>query len=521
MLVRRKRIQRILAVPILGALVFSLVPQTVNGQQSPAAAAAAAGKRALLYVPLQRSEHVSESVPPRVEEYLRALVEIDPTIRLVALPEEEVSKGPEQPSPVPSAGPEPVRENPVLVKARNLAESGKAAVQKQRFESGLLQLMNAEKLYRGQLAELEDFDQYVDVLVWIAAGLVLGGFREEAGSALRNLVTVRPDIVLPPGEFDARFIQAVEGAKGRLARGGVLAVQVNDESASVYVDGRLLGQGNQTVSNLVQGRHFVRVTLPGTRPQGRFVTVGKAATTTAFQFRPVKPKEVAKPPARPLTEYARTGDYDAAFLQDAREATAKAKCDYAVLGYVARSDTAYHIGLFLFDAKTSRLAAIEPAVVDMDLTNLQIALLELESRLAKAVERFPEDRVVRTRPPIYAIAPTQRPVAVPAPATVPVPVATPSPAATPAPTTVSPPAVASQPPPVTTVPSGGFEDIPPDFPMEALPGREPAKRWYERWWVWTAIGGAAAVALGVGLGVGLGKGGGGGGQSTFGANVRW
>ncbi len=521
MLIRFKRINRALAVLVLGVFAGSLVTWPSEGRaQTPPAEAAAAGKRAVLFVPLQRSEHVPEGVPPRVEEYLRALVEIDPSIRLVPVAP-DAWKAPEE-TPASAAGPEPLRENPVLQRARGLAESGRSAVQKRRFEAGLMQLMSAEKLFRGQLAELEDFDQYVDVLVWIAAGLVLGGFREEAGPALRNLVTVRPDIVLPAAEFDRRFIEAVEGAKRRLTGGGVLTIQVSDEGASVHVDGRLVGQGNQTVEDLVQGRHFVRVTVPGIRPQGRFVTVRKAAATTSFQFKQAKPKEVAKRPGRPLTEYALTGEYDAAFSQDAREAALKASCEFAVLGYVARSDTAFHIGLFLFEAKGARLAAIEPAVVDTDLTNLQVALLELESRLAKAVERFPEDRIVRTRPPLYAIAPTERPVAVPAP----VPVATPPAPAAATATTEPSPAPASTPPaqaatPVAaTVPSGSFEDIPPDFPMETLPGREPSRPWYEKWWVWTAIGGAAAVALGVAFGMGLGKGGGGG-QSTFGANVRW
>ncbi len=508
MLVRFKKVSRALALPVLGVFAGQFMVGSAVAQ-TPPPRPLEAGKRAVLFVPFQRSEHVPEGVPPRIEEYLRALVEIDPSLRLVTLPPETWKAPEEVVAPAPDA--EPLRTNPAIERARAQAGLGREAVQKRRYEQGLLKLMAAEKLYRAHLAELEDFEQYVDVLVWIAAGLVLGGFREEAGPAVRNLVTLRPDIVLPATDFDKRFSDAVEAAKGRLARGGTLSIQVNDDGASVYVDGRLVGQGSQTVGDLVQGRHFVRVTVPGMKPQGRFVTVGKGTATASFQFKPAKPREVARRPARPLTEYARTGEFDAAFVQDAREAVQKVSCEFAALGYVARSDTAFHIGLFLFEAGGGRLAAIEPAVVDTDLTNLQVALLELESRLAKAVERFPEDRIVRTRPPIYAIAPTQRPVVAPAPPVVAAPVpAPPTKPATPTPA----------PTPVATTPSGAFEDIPPDFPMEGLPGREPSKAWYEKWWVWTAIGGAAAVALGVGLGVGLGKGRGGG-QDTFGAKVSW
>jgi tetratricopeptide (TPR) repeat protein len=60
-----------------------------------------------------------------------------------------------------------------------------------------------------------------------------------------------------------------------------------------------------------------------------------------------------------------------------------------------------------------------------------------------------------------------------------------------------------------TAPSGTI--TPPEKPVQPPPvvvhtEPKPTVPVYKKWWLWTAVGGAAAVALGVGLGVGLTRG---------------
>lgn len=502
MLILLKQAGRAIALPVTLAFVVAMIPHLAEAQ------APKQDKKRILFVPLQRSEHVPENAAPRIEEYLRALIEIDPVLALVPYVE-EAPPAQEQLGP-PEAKPAEARENPNIEKARALMESGRAQIQKKRYEAGLLQLVKAEKLFRDAIVYLENFDEYVDTILWTAAGFILGGFREEAGPALRSLVTMRPDIILPASEFDQKVIQAVEAAKARVAEGGLLRISVEGAEANVFVDGRLVGQGSQVVGGLKQGRHFVRVVAPGFPPQGKFVTLGARESSVVFAFGEKKRKEVAAPRvATPLTHYARTGDFSGAFAQDALETARKSNSHFVVLGYVARSDAGFHVGLFLFDVATSSLAAIEPAVVDNDFANLQLSLLELESRLSQAVQSFPQDQVVRGKPAIYAIAPKTRaaPSVAEAPQPPPVPVPTP---------------IAEQPRPAAqpAAPKGLFEELPPDFPVESVVRGAPEKAWYEKWWVWAAIGGAAAVGLGTGLGLYLGKGSTGG-QGTFGAKVLW
>lgn len=515
MLVRMKRVNGAMSALVLVAFTASLaVGPMPAAAQDTAATGGQAERYVVLFVPIQRSDHVSEGVPGRVEEYLRALVEIDPKIDLLMHAEEAAPEPEVAPAEV---APEPIRENPRLERARKLADSGRTSVEKKRYESGLGRLMRAEKLYGRNLADLEDFDRYIDTRLWLAVGFVNGGYYEEGRSALRKLLVMRPELSLDGKAFSKRFMKNLASSKGRIKTGGDLTVSMDLEAASVYVDGRLVGNGPQTVSGLPKGLHYVRVVAEGLPPKGRFVNT-KSAGRTASVFLKVTPKAAARPKpvpveakkgVKPLSEYARTGEFKGTFESDVRLALSKSQAQYAVLAYLARSDSAFHLGLFLFDGKTGKLADIEPAVIDTDLSNLQIALLDLESRLAKALSSFPVERLVTIRPAIYALAPSAYPE--PAPVAV-APVAEPVPVAT---------APAPEPEPVP-VASGGFDDIPEDFPMDEWPSESPSKPIYKEWWLWTVVG---AVVIGGAAVIGVcaaGKcGSGGGGDDAFGARAVW
>ncbi|MBL6975226.1 MAG: PEGA domain-containing protein [Deltaproteobacteria bacterium] len=515
MLVRMKRVNGAMSAVVLVAFTATLAVGPMPALAQDAVAAGGQDERyVVLFVPIQRSDHVSEGVPGRVEEYLRALVEIDPKIDLLMHAEEAVATPEATPAePVP----EPIRENPRLERARKLADSGRVSVEKRRFESGLGRLMKAESLYGRNLADLEDFDRYIDARLWLAVGFINGGYMEEGRSAIRKLLVMRPELSLDAKTFSKRFMKNLASSRKRIKTGGDLTVSVDVDTASVYVDGRLVGNGAQTVSGLPRGRHYVRVVSEGLPPRGRFVNT-KPVGRTASVFLKVTPKTAARPkPApvkarlasRPLTEYARSGEFESSFESDVRLALGKTRAQYAVLAYLARSDSAFHLGLFLFDGKTGKLADIEPAVIDTDLSNLQIALLDLESRLAKALSSFPSERLVTLRPAIYALAPSAYPE--PAPVAV-------APEPEPAPVTVT-PTPAPEPEPVA---SGGFDDIPEDFPMDEWPSESPSWPLYQEWWLWTVVG---AVVIGGAAVIGVcaaGKcGSGGGGNDAFGARAVW
>jgi hypothetical protein len=292
------------------------------------------------------------------------------------------------------------------------------------------------------------------------------------------------------------------------------------------------------------------VVADGHSTQGRFVTTGDKELAVAFALKSTTPAAVAAKPEKKahataedgdktLTWYARTGDYLGRFQKVARTAAEKQMADYVLLAYMGRSEASFLLGLFLFDAKTGELAWIEPAVIDTDLGNLQIALLDLESRFSAAITMFPKDRLVKAKPSIYMLvaakpkpAPVPAPVVVaapvpapaPAPAPVPAPVAVapaPAPAAAPAPAPAPAPAVALPVRTASPAPTGGFDEIPEDFPMEGtapVSSSHTTEPWYKKWWIWTIAGAVVAGAV-VTTAVMVTRSGGGG--DTFGGVASW
>ena len=470
-------------------------------------------KKKVLLVPIQASQHVPASVLSRIEEYFGALLEIDQAITIL---KEEPVAGQEEEQPKPEPSPKAKPENPKVLQAKALAEQGKKAIMAKRYELGLTKLLEAEKKFVANLKDVEDFEWYVDVLLWKAFGFYRGGYREEAVPAIRDLLTIRPDLSLEPDTFGIGFCNAVEAAKRNIVKGGDLVVSTNVPEAVIFVDGKEVGKGEQRVQGLAVGRHFVKVVDPSGTSLARFVRVTQKEESCAFAFKVSPPprKPAVKP--KPLTYYASAGDFSQAFVADAKSACERQGAQVALLGYVARSDTAFHFGVFVFNADTGSLLGVEPAVIDLDLSNLQIALLELEARASKVISDYSAGQVVAGRPPIYGLAPSQvqaqKPKeAAPAPPAPPPVAVEESPAQPPSPILPK----KGEPSEVAT---GGFEEIPPDFPIAGFAPPEE-KPWYKKWWLWTSVGGVVAVGLGVGLGLYYGRPS--GSRDTFGATIQW
>lgn len=537
MLFRSKNIGRAFGPALLCALVSVLagLPASASAQSGESVGQSAK----LLFVPVQRSADVPEGVPGRVEEYLRALIEIDPKIRMVQAPREaDVVAEPAGPAAEPpKAVLEPLPTPPEITRAVRMVEAAKADVQARRFEKALPSLMRARGMFEKKLADLEDFDQYTDCLLWLAVGFIDGGYAEEGADAMGRFAVVRPDASLDQQRFSKGVLRALESAKARAKTAGSLSVVVMPDNASVFVNGRLIGQGNQTVTGLPKGRHFVRVVADGMTTQGKLVAAADKDSKLVLMLQARVAKKGDKKgravavdsSAKPLAWYARTGEFaSSGFARDARSVAEKQMADFVVLGYLARSDVAFHLGVFVFDARKGEVVGLEPTLIDTDLGNLQIALLEMESRISAAVSgSFPRDRIVKARPALYDVALTRvAPTPVPTPTPVATPVPTPTPAPTPTPVAVTPaPTPASTPtyvPPAYVPPrsAGTIDEIPSDFPMENAPPPppRPGSPWYKKWWVWTIAG---AVVAGAGATTAIMMTRGGGGSSQFNGKAIW
>ena len=80
-----------------------------------------------------------------------------------------------EPAPAaPAAEPAPAiaTGHPDLDKADRLAATGQDHARAGRHEKALTSLLKAKGLYESRMAQLEDYEKYVDALAWIAASFV-------------------------------------------------------------------------------------------------------------------------------------------------------------------------------------------------------------------------------------------------------------------------------------------------------------------------------------------------------------
>ena len=300
----------------------------------------------VLLVPVQRGPGVPEMVQAKSQEMLAALLGIEPAIKLIVAPAEagsEPTAATVAPEPVEAAAPVlaalPV--HPDIEKARKIATTGRGHAIAGRHERALTTLMQAKRLFQKRMSHLDAFDEYVEVLAWIAAAFVNGGFAEEAGPAITELLTVQPGYVAAADLVGERAAAAIESAKSRIKTGAALVVTAAPADADIWIDGRLAGRGTVTVSDLPRGIHFVRVASPNTVPTAKKVDNRRRDVTVSLvaKYRagaaPVASAPVAPAPAageRTLAWYARNGEFqDPQFASLARNAARQNLADFVVL----------------------------------------------------------------------------------------------------------------------------------------------------------------------------------------------
>jgi len=510
--------------PLLLTLVCSLgwLPAAAVSQTAPGGSTSF-----VLVIPPGKTADVPDSVANTIEQHMKSLLGIDSSLSLIFSDVRDPGTDFELPAPPPVESGvvlKPVPDNPKLTQVLASLDKARDLVRKKSWESALTRLMSIKNTLSGMVADTDDLSALIETHELIAVSFINGGFSEEGAAAVKALLAINPGYT-GAGQSD-RVQAAVERNRDRLGEGGVLVISVEPSDAVVYVDGRLIGQGDQTISGLARGKHYVRVTGETSFPSGGSVTTKAAGQSTmvsyALKTRVEKPKaapvqaSLTKAGPRPLVWYGKSGLYDhQSFSGDVKAEASAVFADHVLFSFYARSNDRFHVGAFIASGLTGAVLAVEPAVINLDLGNMYVELLGLETRIQKAIADPSTASVVTSRPAIYSMV-QAKPKPVPAPAPAPAPVPEPAKVETKAPKPASAPVAA------VTRDSGIPEDfpmaVPEDFPMGDSQGyaQEDGQQYvteevvdqkeevpvYKQWWLWTVIGlvvagAAAGTAAGV------------------------
>jgi len=476
----------------------------------------------LIFNPVS-NQMVTKTAENRINEYFRALLEIDKTLELRQATGAAVTK----PKPVKKEAPK-VIVNSRLTRAERLVEKGKKLIGKKRYEQAVRSLYQAVNLLNRNLADLEDFDTVVQARLLLAVAFAMADYRDEAAASIRIVLTVRPDIFLDKGQYPPQFVKFFTRIQGRFKKklAGDINIKTKVDGARIYCDGKLAGTGSATITGLQRGRHYIRIVADGYKNKSFRVytpVAGKSKKMLA-RLKPLRGKKKTSKKSKTadiagygptLLNLVKKGNFNARFKEIAKGLTAYYKTPFLVTGYITEVSQVFHIAIFVYRAKDNKVFQLTPVLVGDDMGNLQVAVLDLESNLSKFIAGKSNGEAVTRKPEIYALAPPPPPpTPKPAPAPVvaagttkPEPTPAPQPVVTPTPTPA---------PAVAPAPSVHITELPAGFPMAGEEG--PAIRpWYKKWWVWTIVG-VALVGAGVGTYLGVSHSHSSGGFNT---NVSW
>jgi len=418
-----------------------------------------------------------------------------------------------------------------LAAARNHVKVGQGLLETGRFEEAMAEIRKALDLFEANLAFVKDETELVPVHLAFAAAAFQAGYEDDGEAALKQALAMQPGLTVSGKGLPPLFQRLTDKFRRRMkkAKRGTLHLTSDPSPATVFVDGKEVGETPLELDDLAPGDHYLRLLRPMSGVWANRVAAppGGQRVELAVEMPPIGGEAAGTQDAgaadeaaqRSLQELAATlaaGIVDGRLKDRAYELSLRVGATHVVVGLVTAGPTSYRIRTMLLRAEPRALADLGIVDIDPELLELGVRIHEVADRVAAAVGQFPEGALVPdvdpAAPPLVVVAPGPPAPAPPPTALIPPPEpppADPSTAAL-APLAPGPPpgAVPVTGPAVAT--EGGVDQPPPEpetamlapalpVPPPGPPDTEGA-RWYRRWWVWTTVGiifagGATAAVL--------------------------
>lgn len=166
---------------------------------------------------------------------------------------------------------EPLEPLRALVDAANQAYAGLDP------RTALRKVAEARATLAGRIDEPEAVALLARALRIQGLALLYSQKTEEAAAAFARAVRLEPDFTPGAQEWppEARLAYADAVAAVKHAEAGILSLRVEPRAATVWLDGKRIGVGSMTLTDLGAGEHFVLARCPGYEAVAAVVTVEK------------------------------------------------------------------------------------------------------------------------------------------------------------------------------------------------------------------------------------------------------
>ncbi|MEO1170868.1 MAG: PEGA domain-containing protein, partial [Myxococcota bacterium] len=162
-----------------------------------------------------------------------------------------------------------------LRNARRLAKQGQDAYETLELDRAMESLNAAIREYDRYAAYISDFRPLAETLLLLAATHLQQGQLARGKERIVQAVVLEPTIEPNPSHYNNSQKATFARVRERMlkARRGSLIIETEPTGAEIYIDGKFIGVSPETVLDVVEGRHYVRLVKDGYRPFGAVVDV--------------------------------------------------------------------------------------------------------------------------------------------------------------------------------------------------------------------------------------------------------
>jgi tetratricopeptide (TPR) repeat protein len=357
---------------------------------SPASAAAGPAKVFLLpYQPIAR-----QASPELCAQVTKAIASElgnsdDVTLGEVVEPDDDTPESPPDetaPAPARSAVKEPGADD--LGKALKLTDQGVGQVKKMKFDPAIKSLSEAIRLYDSAAPAVTDVGPIQQAHLNLAVAYWRRGLEEEAQAEMAQAVRLDFDYKPDPKEYWPLFLRIYDQQWRKTLRQprGKVSVEATVPGAEVFFDGKSRGVVPLLLTNVVPGRHFLRVVKDGAGTFGALVEVPSESTldVTAELGGGAEAQASLGPVAAAITKNL----VDDAAVRAAQQLGKQAGAAYVLFGGIRKQETVITVHTFMLDVGSAAVGRLVDLELDLDLLSASVESFKLVEEVGMRTKDF-------------------------------------------------------------------------------------------------------------------------------------